>query len=64
MKRENVVLLLLVCCFLLCVTSLHRINDVNSKLDKLHTTDTIYVDVDDMIQADWKSYTPVDSVFE
>lgn len=42
------------------------IKSIEAKLDSISTrlnqidaaTDTIYVDVDDMSQADWESYTP------
>lgn len=55
-------MVLLVCCFLLCVTAVQRINDTYHKLDELCVIDTVYVDVDDMAQMDWQSYTPVDSI--
>ena len=42
-----------------CSTSIKRIE---AKLDSIQCNkchiDTIYIDVDDMSQADWRSYTP------
>lgn len=39
-----------------------RLDKLEAKLDSIQCnkcyTDTIYVDVDDMMQADWQSYTP------
>lgn len=39
-----------------------KLYKLEAKLDSIQCnkcyTDTIYVDVDDMMQADWRSYTP------
>ena len=35
-----------------------RIDKLEAKLDSIQYNDTIYIDVDDMSQADWRSYTP------
>lgn len=38
-----------------------KLDSIAIRLDKIDAaTDTIYVDVDDMSQADWRSYTPTD----
>lgn len=38
-----------------------KLDSISIRLDKIDVaTDTIYIDVDDMSQVDWRSYTPTD----
>lgn len=72
MKKEIVVLgLLIIAAIIYNIAALRDvssievdINRLNAKLDSIsvHNTDTIYLDVDDMSQIDWRTYTPNDTL--